>query len=95
MLEELTAGSLIALEVTRHAPSSAVPLTTAKTSSSVVASFREFVGPADPELGRQLRPKSLRALYGVDKVKNAVHCTDLEEDGPLEVQFFFRIMAKP
>jgi hypothetical protein len=27
----------------------------------------------------------LRALYGKDKMKNAVHCTDLAEDASLEV----------
>jgi nucleoside-diphosphate kinase len=32
-----------------------------------------------------LRPRTLRALFGVDKVQNAVHCTDLPEDGLLEV----------
>lgn len=37
------------------------------------------------EISRCLRPKTLRALYGKDKVKNAVHCTDLPEDGVLEV----------
>ncbi|KAI3369053.1 hypothetical protein L3Q82_026022, partial [Scortum barcoo] len=47
--------------------------------------FREFCGPADPEISRHLRPNTLRALYGKDKVKNAVHCTDLPEDGVLEV----------
>ncbi|XP_054870171.1 nucleoside diphosphate kinase 7 isoform X1 [Amphiprion ocellaris] len=47
--------------------------------------FREFCGPADPEIARHLRPTTLRALYGKDKVKNAVHCTDLPEDGVLEV----------
>ncbi|KAI8809228.1 hypothetical protein BJ742DRAFT_738382 [Cladochytrium replicatum] len=31
-----------------------------------------------------VRPKSLRALFGVDEVRNAIHCTDLPEDGPLE-----------
>lgn len=48
-------------------------------------SFREFCGPADPEISRHLRPNTLRALYGKDKVKNAVHCTDLPDDGVLEV----------
>ena len=38
------------------------------------------------EIARHLRPRTLRALYGVDKVKNAVHCTDLPEDGLLEVR---------
>ncbi|XP_037554217.1 nucleoside diphosphate kinase 7 isoform X1 [Nematolebias whitei] len=54
--------------------------------------FREFCGPADPEIARHLRPNTLRALYGKDKVRNAVHCTDLPEDGVLEVQYFFKIL---
>ncbi|XP_075938986.1 nucleoside diphosphate kinase homolog 7 [Anarhichas minor] len=54
--------------------------------------FRRFCGPADPEVSRHLRPSSLRALYGRDKVKNGVHVTDLPEDGVLEVQYFFKIL---
>ena len=37
------------------------------------------------EIARHIRPRTLRALYGKDKVKNAVHCTDLAEDASLEV----------
>ena len=37
------------------------------------------------EICRHLRPNTLRAKYGFDKVQNAVHCTDLPEDGTLEV----------
>ena len=29
---------------------------------------------------------TLRAQYGLDRVRNAVHCTDLPEDGLLEVE---------
>lgn len=54
--------------------------------------FREFCGPADPEIARHLRPATLRALYGKNKVQNAVHCTDLPDDGILEVQYFFKIL---
>ena len=36
-------------------------------------------------MARTVRQKSLRAIYGKDKGKNAVHCTDLQEDGILEV----------
>ncbi|XP_066521683.1 nucleoside diphosphate kinase 7 isoform X2 [Hoplias malabaricus] len=54
--------------------------------------FRAFCGPADPEIAKHLRPNTLRALYGKNKVQNAVHCTDLPEDGLLEVQYFFKIL---
>lgn len=47
------------------------------------------MGPSDPELAKQLRPNSLRAKFGLDKVRNGVHCTDLPEDGILEVSFVF------
>ena len=47
----------------------------------------------DPEIASHLHPQSLRALCSQSKVKNAVHCTDLPEDGPLEVDYFFSILA--
>jgi nucleoside-diphosphate kinase len=46
------------------------------------------------EIARALRPKSLRALFGSDKIKNAVHCTDLPEDGTLECEYFFSILQQ-
>ncbi|KAJ3017935.1 Nucleoside diphosphate kinase 7 [Thoreauomyces humboldtii] len=79
MLNHLTSGPMIALEITGK--------------PDIVNAFREFCGPMDPELARVLRPQSLRALFGADKIQNAVHCTDLNEDGPLEVQYFFRILV--
>ena len=33
-----------------------------------VNKFREFCGPHDPEIARVLRPTTLRAKYGVDRV---------------------------
>lgn len=57
-------------------------------------SFRELCGPHDPEIARTLRPQSLRAKFGIDRVKNAVHCTDLPEDGILEVEYFFNILQQ-
>jgi len=59
-----------------------------------VNSFRKLVGPHDPEVAKHLRPKTLRAQYGIDRVRNAVHCTDLPEDGLLEVEYFFNILYK-
>ncbi len=45
-------------------------------------------------MAKTVRPKSLRAVYGKDKGKNGVHCTDLPEDGVLEVEYFFNILQK-
>jgi len=53
----------------------------------VVEAFREFCGPADVEVAAVLRPKSLRARFGKDRVHNAVHCTDMATDGILECQY--------
>ena len=79
LVEELTSGPCVALEVRQD---------------NVVSSLRELCGPHDPEMARTVRPRSLRAIYGKDKAKNAVHCTDLIEDGLLEVEYFFNILQK-
>ena len=77
MVDEITSGPCIAMEV---------------SGESVQVAFRELVGPSDPEIARHLRPNTLRAKYGKDKIKNALHCTDLPEDSTLEVEYFFRIL---
>lgn len=79
MVSQLLEGGLLAMEV---------------RAEDAVAAFREFVGPADPAIGRTLRPHTLRAKYGHDKIRNALHCTDLPEDGGLEVEYFFRILQQ-
>ncbi|XP_072901580.1 nucleoside diphosphate kinase homolog 7 isoform X1 [Hemitrygon akajei] len=79
MVMELCSGPCLALEL---------------QGKEIQKSFRECCGPLDPEIARHLRPRSLRALYGKTKVQNAVHCTDLPEDGVLEVQYFFKILDK-
>ena len=63
------------------------------SSYDVVSSFRDFVGPLDPQLAKAVRPLSIRAIFGVDSIKNAVHCTDLEEDGEIECRYFFESLA--
>ncbi|XP_021188823.2 nucleoside diphosphate kinase 7 [Helicoverpa armigera] len=63
------------------------------TSLNSVTEFRKLCGPRDPDLCRQLYPDSIRALYGKTLVHNAVHCTDLPEDGETEVEYFFKLLA--
>lgn len=82
LVEQLTAGTSVALEI-RGSEADA---------QNLVNLFREFAGPSDPEIAKQIRPESLRAKFGLNKVKNAIHVTDLEEDGVLESQFFFEIL---
>uniref|UniRef100_A0A3B3RQ08 Nucleoside diphosphate kinase homolog 7 n=2 Tax=Paramormyrops kingsleyae TaxID=1676925 RepID=A0A3B3RQ08_9TELE len=77
MVSELCSGPCMALEI--H-------------GAEAPRRFRDFCGPADPDIARHLRPATLRALYGKNKMQNAVHCTDLPEDGILEAQYFFKIL---
>ncbi|XP_063357867.1 nucleoside diphosphate kinase 7-like [Cydia amplana] len=82
MCIHLSEGKCVALEVKCNKP-----------NMNVVQEFRKFCGPRDPDLCRQLYPDSLRALYGKNYVHNAVHCTDLDEDAELEVEYFFKLLA--
>ncbi|KAH8382022.1 hypothetical protein KR009_001440 [Drosophila setifemur] len=54
--------------------------------------FRNFCGPMDPEIAKLLRPNTLRAKFGKSKVQNAIHCTDLQDDTHLELQYMFKIL---
>jgi len=81
-IEELTQGKIVALQ-----------LRFASQPTSSVLKLRELCGAHDPEVARHLHTQSLRALYGESKIRNAVHCTDLPEDGALEVDYFFSILG--
>lgn len=77
MVEELSSGPCIAMEI---------------SGDNAHGAFREIVGPSDPEIARHLRPHTIRAKFGQDKIKNALHCTDLPDDSALEVEYFFKIL---
>ena len=76
MTEQMTTGPCIAMEIRQE---------------NAVKAFRDLVGPMDPEIAKSLRPNTLRAQFGVDRCRNAIHCTDLPEDGQLESEYFFSI----
>jgi nucleoside-diphosphate kinase len=77
IIDDVTNGPVVALEVRQD---------------DVVNKIRALVGPHDPEIAKVLRQKSLRAIFGVDRVRNVCHCTDLPEDGVLECQYMFELM---
>ena len=77
-VKQLSAGPCCALELQAH--------------DAVVQKFRETCGPWDVNFAREIRPKTIRAKFGIDGVKNAVHCTDLPDDGDAEVRYFFDIL---
>lgn len=77
LIEHYSNGPAVALEIRQE---------------NAVTSFRQFIGPHDPEIAKYLKPDSLRAKFGSDKVKNAVHCTDMTEDGVLECEYFFGVL---
>jgi nucleoside-diphosphate kinase len=56
---------------------------------NVVEKLRRLCGPTDPEQARLIDPNSIRARFGENVVRNAVHCTDLEEDGILDCKLIF------
>lgn len=77
LVEQLSSGSVIAIEV---------------CSANAVPALRAVCGPHDPEICHVLFPHTLRSKFGLDRTRNGVHCTDLEEDGPLESEFFFSLL---
>lgn len=58
MTHELAYGPCIALEISDKVDPSVCP----------VESFREFCGPIDAQLAQALRPNTLRAHFGKNKV---------------------------
>jgi nucleoside-diphosphate kinase len=77
IIDEMTVAPSIALEV---------------RAVGVCEKLRALAGPLDVELAQHIRPNSLRAKYGVTNATNAVHVTDMEEDGPLESRYVFDIL---
>lgn len=80
VIEHLCSGAMVAIQIVGE-------------SDNIVEDFREFTGPFNPAIAKQLRPKSLRAKYGQDVVENAVHCTDLDTDGAMECDYIFSTLA--
>lgn len=69
------------------------------TSSSVIAlalkkvdsvhELRVLCGPENVKLAKKNYPTSLRALYGTDSMKNAIHCSETNIAAAKELQLLF------
>merc|ERR1719335_822588 len=79
IVKQMCSGPVIAMEVRQE---------------NAVDAFRALVGPHDPEIARHLRPQTIRGQFGLDRVQNAVHCSDLPEDGLLETEYFFKMLQQ-
>lgn len=56
---------------------------------NAIQRVREIIGPTDSEEARKVAPNSIRALFGTDKGKNAIHASDSKESASYEMPFIF------
>lgn len=54
-----------------------------------IQKWREFIGPTNTQRAQQEAPNSIRALFGTDGTKNAVHGSDSQESAHREINFWF------
>ena len=85
LVNEMSSGSLIAMEVKRDSNSD--------LTGDVVEDFRAHAGPWDYSVASELYPQSIRAKFGRSTVANGLHCTDLPKDGVIECEYFFKVLA--
>jgi nucleoside-diphosphate kinase len=74
---QLSSGQCVALEI---------------RAENCVKTFRMSAGPWDASMAKELYPASIRGKYAFDNVRNAIHCTDLPKDAPLECEYVFNIL---
>jgi len=74
MIDSVVCGPIIAIEVRQN---------------DCVNKLRTLAGSHDPDIAKALRPNTIRAKFGSSCVYNAIHCTDLEEDAPIECDYLF------
>ena len=43
---------------------------------NAIEKLQTLIGPSNPIEAKKVNPKSLRALYGADEIKNAIHSSE-------------------
>ncbi|MEZ0361249.1 MAG: nucleoside-diphosphate kinase [Hydrogenobacter sp.] len=56
---------------------------------NAIRKVRDIIGPTDSEEARKVAPTSVRALFGTNKGKNAIHASDSRESADYEIPFVF------
>eukprot|EP00579_Thalassiosira_antarctica_P013846 CAMPEP_0201930054 /NCGR_PEP_ID=MMETSP0903-20130614/24346_1 /ASSEMBLY_ACC=CAM_ASM_000552 /TAXON_ID=420261 /ORGANISM="Thalassiosira antarctica, Strain CCMP982" /LENGTH=374 /DNA_ID=CAMNT_0048469017 /DNA_START=45 /DNA_END=1166 /DNA_ORIENTATION=+ len=94
MVDEMCSGSVVALEV-RLKPQLLGNPEEGGTDrqEEVVERLRAHAGPWDVNMAKELYSDTIRGRFGRDRIRNAIHCTDLPKDGIIEVEYFFKILA--
>ncbi|CAD5110642.1 unnamed protein product [Dimorphilus gyrociliatus] len=56
---------------------------------SAVHFLKQLVGPADVVMAKRTNPDCLRAIYGLDRLRNGLHASSNRESSDRELRFFF------
>ncbi|MFN3813049.1 MAG: nucleoside-diphosphate kinase [Aquificaceae bacterium] len=56
---------------------------------NAIKRVRDLIGPTDSQEAKKTAPSSIRALFGTDKGKNAIHASDSKESADYEIPFVF------
>ena len=59
------------------------------TKPDAISEWRELLGPTNSNRAREEAPESLRARYGHDQTKNALHGSDSYLSAEREIKFMF------
>lgn len=57
--------------------------------NGAITGWRQFIGPTNSEVAKKDAPGSIRALFGTDGQRNAVHGSDSTQSAERELDFFF------
>ena len=72
---------------TTHHSDDIVTLVLAKPDA--ISEWRELIGPTNSNRAREEAPESLRARYGHDQTRNALHGSDNYHSSEREIKFMF------
>jgi len=70
-------------------------VTKGEAGLKIVKLCRDMCGPSEPATAKEQSPKSIRALYGSDLEKNAIHCSESNREAKEELKTLFPDFQAP